>query len=130
VIRLRQLDSLHQYSGDTAASTPSLAKLFDPGRRLPVASQASVLGVSAQLSPMMGITTIEHGVVSEHPSDSFSVADRTSKLTCPVPLAPVNAATSAGGNDAPTAASGGMVLELHAANVLPLTGTKGVACVE
>ena len=60
------------------------------------------------------MTSMVHAVVWLHPSDSFSTSERTSNCTSPRPSWPVNAATSAAGKAAPTAASGGIVSVLHA----------------
>ena len=90
-----------------------MAKLLDPGANRPPLRQAwsaRVIGLCgwSQLSPTIGITTIEQATLWLQPSDSFSTSLRTSNCTSPVPSASVNAAISAGGNAAPTAASGGM----------------------
>src|SRR5689334_15858709 len=129
--RFFQFDAAHQYRGETEASTPRLAKLLVPGRNWPARRQlrsaAARSGfLSAQLRPMIGMTTIEQATFSEQPSDSFSIALRTSNSVLPVPSRLVNADCSAGGNDEPTAASGGIVAEVHPLNVSPLAVMNGV----
>ena len=80
--------------------------------------------------PMTGMTTMLHAVVSLQPSDSFSMLERTSNWMSPLPSTVVNAACSAGGNDASTAASGGRVSLEHEAKVWPFADTNGVTCVD
>ena len=67
--RLRQLQADHHSEGETAWSTPWLAKLLLPGGNWPPRRQAWSAGVGgedgwSQLSPLIGITTIEHATVS------------------------------------------------------------------
>jgi hypothetical protein len=61
------------------------------------------------------MTITVHATLWLQPSDSFSISLRTSNCTEPAPSASLNAAISAEGNAAPTAASGGMWLESQAA---------------
>ena len=103
--RLRQLDADHHSAGETAWSTPSLAKLLEPGGNWPPLRQASSAIVAgsdglSQDSPLIGMTTIEHATLSLQPSDSFSTSLRTSNSTEPVPSTSVNAASSAAGKAA------------------------------
>ena len=69
----------------------------------------------SQESPLIGITSIVHATLWLQPSDSFSTSLRTSNCTLPAPSWSLNAAISAGGKAAPTAASGGMFWPSHAA---------------
>src|SRR6478672_10825196 len=97
---------------------PSPAMLLEPGAKRPSLRQARSSRVGgdagwAQLSPTIGMTTIEQAVLSLQPSDSFSTSLRSSKLTEPLPSSSVNAAISAGGNAASTAASGGIEVALQ-----------------
>src|SRR6476469_5153695 len=110
--RLRQFDGDHHRCGDTARSTPSLAKLLAPATKRP-AFEHSPSSVAHEM-PTIGMTTTEHATVFEQPSDSFSTLVRTSNLAAPLPSTSVKAAISAGGNAAPTAASGGMVSAVQA----------------
>src|SRR6478735_10616311 len=114
--RFFQLEADHHSAGETAWSAPSLAKLLEPGRKRPPLRQASSARAvssdgASQLIPTIGITTIVQATSWLQPSDSFSVSERTSNWTWPVPSASVKAAISAGGKAAPTAASGGMCAE-------------------
>ena len=113
------MDADHHSAGETAWSTPSLAKLLEPGGKRPPLRQASSAIVAgsdgwSQDRPLIGMTTMEQSTLWLQPSDSFSTSLRTSNSTEPVPSASVNAAISAGGKAASTAASGAMCAESQA----------------
>src|SRR5689334_20318637 len=106
--RLSQFDGDHHSDGETVVATPRLSKLLLPGSKAPVSLQSFALA-SAQLRPMIGMTTTEQGTALEQPSASFSWLVRTSKSARPLPSVPVKAAISLVGSTFSAEAAGGIV---------------------